>query len=95
MTGPGVDTDTAARWARARTIERRPLDMQGIAYRIEYARALRGLSLSQLARDAGLSRDTVMRYTSGRRSGTTIDTMQAMAGALGVDAVWLAFGDEA
>ncbi len=90
----GVDQDTAARWARAR-VQGRELDPDGLAYRLEYARALRGLSWSDLARQAGVSRDTVMRYASGRRRGTTLDTMQALAGALGVDAVWLAFGDEA
>lgn len=89
-----IDQDTAQRWARAVRVERRPYDPLGVAYRIEQARVMAGLSQSQLARDAGLSRDTVMRYAAGRRTGTTLATMQALARALGVDAVWLAYGDE-
>lgn len=94
MQGQAIDRDLAARWARVVKIERRPYDPEGVAYRLEYARALAGLSQSQLARDAGLSRDTVMRYEGRRRTGATLATMHALARALGVDAVWLAYGDE-
>lgn len=88
-----VDADFAARWARAVTIEGREVDPAGLAYRIEYARVLAGMTQSDLARQAGIARQTLVRFIGGKAGRPEPATIAALAGALHVAPMWLAFGD--
>lgn len=64
----------------------------GLGARLKHARGLAGQTQDTLAQAVGVSRPAVARFEAGT-SGASLETVWAMAGALGVRAGWLAFGE--
>jgi transcriptional regulator with XRE-family HTH domain len=64
---------------------------EGIGARLQAARAERGISLREVARRAGAGEGVAVAVARGTMP--AIDTLEALAGALGVSAAWLAFGE--
>lgn len=75
----GMDDDTTAGPA-------------GLGARLRHARGLAGQTQDTLAEAVGVSRPAVARFEAGT-SGATLETVWALAQALGVRAGWLAFGE--
>lgn len=63
---------------------------EGLAARVREVRALLGLSMREVARRAELTEGAVRSTELGRQPG--IDTLEALARALGVSPAWLAYG---
>lgn len=64
-------------------------DIIHIGYRLRAARALRELSLSQLAEMVGVHRSTLSRYECGLVSRPSMPTLLACADKLAVSVPWL------
>lgn len=64
----------------------------GLGARLRHARGLAGQTQDTLAEAVGVSRPAVARFEAGT-SGATLETVWALAQALGVRAGWLAFGE--
>ena len=67
--------------------------MSAIGDRLRQARKARRVSQLELAGRTGVAHSTVVRIERGQ-SNPTIETVEKVAEALGVDPKWLAFGDE-
>jgi transcriptional regulator with XRE-family HTH domain len=63
---------------------------EGLAERAKTTRTQAALSMREVARRAGITEGAVRSTEKGRQPG--IDTMEKLAGALGVSPAWLAFG---
>lgn len=56
--------------------------------------AARGRSMASIARQAGVTERTLQHIAAGSlKAGTRVDTLEAVARALGVAPGWLAFGE--
>lgn len=64
-----------------------------LGQRLSEARAAAGLSLSELARRSGVTRQAISNIEMGLADPTT-ETVQRLARALSVSPAWLAFGDD-
>jgi DNA-binding XRE family transcriptional regulator len=64
----------------------------GLGARLRQARGFAGQTQETLADAVGVTRPAVARYEAGT-SGASLETVWAMARALGVRAGWLAFGE--
>lgn len=62
-----------------------------LGQRLSEARAAAGLSLSELARRSGVTRQAISNIEMGLADPTT-ETVQRLAYALSVSPAWLAFG---
>ncbi len=62
--------------------------------KVEYWRTRRGMSVSELARRSGISRQTVIRLERDRGANTNINTIVSMARALEVPVDDLFFADD-
>ena len=60
------------------------LDMYKLGRRLAAARELRDLTQQELANRAGLTQATIARIEKGRKPGLRLDTIVAIAEALGV-----------
>lgn len=61
---------------------------------VEYWRTRRGMSVSELARRSGVSRQTVIRLERDRGANTNMNTIVSMARALEVPVDDLFFADD-
>lgn len=64
---------------------------EGMAARLLQVRTLRGISMRDVARNAGCAPGTVRSTELGATP--TVDTAEVLAHALGVSPAWLAFGE--
>lgn len=62
--------------------------------KVEYWRTRRGMSVSELARRSGISRQTVIRLERDRDANTNMNTIVSMARALEVPVDDLFFADD-
>jgi putative transcriptional regulator len=62
--------------------------------KVEYWRTRRGMSVSELARRSGISRQTVIRLERDRGANTNMNTIVSMARALEVPVDDLFFADD-
>lgn len=65
---------------------------EGLARRLRKSRERAGLNQEQLAGQAGCTRVQLVNLEAGKGGGARLDTVEALAEALGVPAGWLAFG---
>lgn len=65
---------------------------EGLARRLRLTREKSGMRQDELADRAGCTRVQISNLESGRGGGARLDTIEAVAEALGVSAGWLAFG---
>ena len=63
-----------------------------LARRLRQARDDRSLTQTELAERAGCTKTQIVNLEAGTGGGARLDTIQAIAEALGVAAGWLAFG---
>lgn len=75
-----------------KTTERTARIGEGLARRLRQAREKAGMNQNQLATKAGCARIQIVSLESGKGGGARLDTIEAIADALGVPAGWLAFG---
>lgn len=61
--------------------------------RLRAAIAEKGTSARAISLEAGLSDSMVHKFLSGATSSITLETLDKIADALGVDRVWLAYGE--
>lgn len=93
-----MDTSAAPATMRAMTntgprkTPRTVLIGDGLARRLRERREEKGLSQADLADRAGQSKTQILNLEAGRGGGARLDTIHALAEALGVPAGWLAFG---
>lgn len=70
-----------------------PGDSEGVAGRLNLARAATGMSFGALAEVSGVSKAYLVRITTDEvPPNLGLDTIVRIAGALGVQPAWLAFG---
>ncbi|WP_251450696.1 helix-turn-helix domain-containing protein [Parasutterella muris] len=67
--------------------------MNTVAERLAYALAIRGLSQSELARRAGITRGTISNVMKGVAKTFTAEVALKVARALDVDPYWLVLGE--
>lgn len=65
----------------------------GVARRLKAQREERGLSQRELGERSGVSHRTIGLIEMNRGGAAGIDTIEALARALGVRPAWLAYGD--
>jgi transcriptional regulator with XRE-family HTH domain len=65
---------------------------EGLARRLRQSRERAGLKQEQVAERAGCTRAQIINLEAGKGGGARLDTVEALAEALGVPAGWLAFG---
>ena len=67
--------------------------MATIGERLRHARKTKKMTQVELAQRIGVAHSTIVRIERGQAK-PTIETVEKLAEALGVQAKWLAFGDE-
>jgi DNA-binding Xre family transcriptional regulator len=67
-------------------------DLKTIGGRLKWARLRRGLGSRELCVQAGLSEATASAIETGIRQNVTVDTIEDLSQALGVEPEWLAWG---
>ena len=66
--------------------------LESLPERLKYQRWKSALSLRQLEKASGVSRNTISLIESGRTPDPGVGTVERIAEALGVKPGWLAFG---
>lgn len=61
--------------------------------RLKAALEEKGVSARKVSLDAGLSDSMVHKFITGATASLTLDTLNKIAKALGVDPIWLAYGE--
>lgn len=69
------------------------LNMKTVAERLAYALAIRGMTQSELARRAGVTRGTISNVMKGVAKNFTAEVSLKVARALDVDVYWLVLGE--
>lgn len=68
--------------------------MNDFGKRLKETRKSRHMTQNELAREANVSRESIVNYENGRRKMPASDIVNRLAGALNVTGWWLATGDE-
>lgn len=69
------------------------LNMKTVSERLAYALAIRGMTQSELARRAGVTRGTISNVMKGVAKNFTAEVSLKVARALDVDVYWLVLGE--